>query len=155
MKLSQSRVDLQGSCYKKNESLATTIFWITFLALDKILIKKRCEMSNRSLLCNVVYSENQAQLLGLKNILIYIYSPKQKPKKVECLHSSDATDALPDPIWRLFPCKVKSMWGCGKGKSKVWCLQPRSHLDVSMGGSGFNCRKQGLENCRHGDSTKE
>lgn len=30
-----------------------------------------------------------------------------------------------------------------------------SHLDVSMGGSGFNCSEQGLENGWHGDSTKE
>ena len=94
----------------KNESLATTVFWLTFLALDKILIKKRSEMSNRSLLRNVVYSEAQASWVEEHsyNIITYstfLYQSKSQRKLNECLQTSDATDAPSDPIWGLFPCK--------------------------------------------------
>lgn len=104
----------------KNESLATTVFWITFLALDKILINTRCEMSIRSLLRNVVYSEAQAQLLGWKNISnirTFLYQSKSQ-RKLNALLTSDATDAPPDPIWRLFPCK--RIWKTVHPHVRMW-----------------------------------
>lgn len=118
----------------KNESLATTVFWLTFLALDKILIKQRCEMSNRSLLRNVVYSEAQAQLLGWKNISIiystFLYQSKSQRKLNACKLPMQQT-RRPTQFKDCFLAKGFGRlcivtWGCGKGKASfdVFSLFP-------------------------------